>query len=56
MLTTVHRMPFGDISNKENATGNTAGKKTTSPAASLLPPLKSNSQEDKDVENEQVRS
>lgn len=56
MMTTTRRVPFGDISNKENLTGAIGLKKTAAPA---LPLFHSNSQEDKEIENElteQVRS
>lgn len=52
MMTTAQRVPFGDISNKENVVGAVAGKKGTAAIASVLPPAKSLSQEAKEAENE----
>ena len=52
MMTTAQRVPFGDISNKENVVGAVAGKKGTAATASVLPPAKSLSQEAKETENE----
>ena len=56
MMTTTRRVPFGDISNKENLAGTIGLKKTAVPH---LPLFHTNSQEDKEIENElteQVRS
>ena len=52
MMTTAQRVPFGDISNKENVVGAVAGKKGTAATTSILPPAKSLSQEAKETENQ----
>ena len=48
-MTATHRVPFGDISNKENVMGAVGVKKAVAPT---LSPFLSYSQEDKEVENE----
>lgn len=52
MMTTAQRVPFGDISNKENVVGAVAAKKGTAATTSILPPAKSLSQEAKETENQ----